>query len=183
MSYATGHHLILIFAPQLLSNALFNIVVMEMMSYLPFFILGAYAFKFTCLKAIFLRRSRWVLLVSLLLFVAYMLNQHLYGPQQLDVMIKALLGVMMTHLVFSFGHSLLNYRSPRISYLVNAPLFIYLVHHPLTIIYGAFVTPGIGNNLLGFLLGLLFVFSLSLVLYGLHKRIPILRFLFSGKRQ
>lgn len=83
MSYATGHHLILIFAPQLLSNALFNIVVMEMMSYLPFFILGAYAFKFTCLEEIFLRPSRWVLLVSLLLFVAYMLNQHLYGPQQL----------------------------------------------------------------------------------------------------
>lgn len=86
---------------------------------------------------------------------------------------------MMTHLVCSFGHSLLNYRSPRISYLVNAPLFIYLVHHPLNIIYGAFVTPGIGNNLLG----LLFAFSLHLVLYGLHKRIPILRFLFSGKRQ
>lgn len=66
---------------------------MEIMSYLSFFIIGAYAFNFTCLKEIFLRHSRWVLLVSLLLFIAYMLNQYLYSPQQLDVMIKALLGL------------------------------------------------------------------------------------------
>lgn len=76
----------------------------------------------------------------------------------------------MTNVVFSFGHNLLNYHSPRITYLVNASLFIYLVHHPLTLIYGAFVTPYIGNNLLGFLLGLLFVFSLAFALYELHKR-------------
>lgn len=110
MFYATGRRLVLIFVPQLLSHALFNIVVMETMFYLPFFILGAYAFKFTCLKETFLRRSLWVLLVSLLLFVAHMLNQHLLALNsymvELDVVIKALLDVMMTNLVFSFGHGL-----------------------------------------------------------------------------
>ena len=63
------------FAPQLLSNGLFNFVVMETMFYLPFFILGAYAFKYVWLKEIFLRRSPLALLGSLLLFIAYMLNQ------------------------------------------------------------------------------------------------------------
>ncbi|CAI0715292.1 Glucans biosynthesis protein C [Serratia entomophila] len=185
--YSAAHRIILIFAPQLLSNGLFNFVVMETMFYLPFFILGAYAFKYVWLKEIFLRRSPLALLGALLLFIAYMLNQKLLAHSsymfELEVVIKSLLGILMANLVFSFGHSLLNYHSPRITYLVNASLFIYLVHHPLTLIYGAFVTPYIGNNLLGFLLGLLFVFTLAFGLYELHKRVPVLRFLFSGKPQ
>jgi len=185
--YSAAHRIILIFAPQLLSNGLFNFVVMETMLYLPFFILGAYAFKYVWLKEIFLRRSPLALLGALLLFIAYMLNQKLLAHSsymfELEVVIKSLLGILMANLVFSFGHSLLNYHSPRITYLVNASLFIYLVHHPLTLIYGAFVTPYIGNNLLGFLLGLLFVFTLAFGLYELHKRVPVLRFLFSGKPQ
>ncbi|MBX9386535.1 glucans biosynthesis protein MdoC, partial [Serratia marcescens] len=144
-------------------------------------------FKYVWLKEIFLRRSPLALLGSLLLFIAYMLNQKLLAHSsymfELEVVIKTLMGILMTNVVFSFGHNLLNYHSPRITYLVNASLFIYLVHHPLTLIYGAFVTPYIGNNLLGFLLGLLFVFSLAFALYELHKRIPVLRFLFSGKPQ
>ncbi|EOJ9614102.1 MULTISPECIES: glucans biosynthesis protein MdoC [Serratia] len=183
--YSAAHRIILIFAPQLLSNGLFNFVVMETMFYLPFFILGAYAFKYVWLKEIFLRRSPLALLGSLLLFIAYMLNQKLLAHSsymfELEVVIKTLMGILMTNVAFSFGHNLLNYHSPRITYLVNASLFIYLVHHPLTLIYGAFVTPYIGNNLLGFLLGLLFVFSLAFALYELHKRVPLLRFLFSGK--
>lgn len=63
------------------------------------------------------------------------------GAQQLYVRAgsgdQTLMGILMTNVVFSFGHNLLNYHSPRITYLVNASLFIYLVHHPLTLIYGA----------------------------------------------
>ncbi|MGO2570601.1 MAG: glucans biosynthesis protein MdoC, partial [Serratia proteamaculans] len=161
--YSAAHRIILIFAPHLLSNGLFNFVVMETMFYLPFFILGAYAFKYVWLKEIFLKPSLWSLLGSLLLFIAYMLNQkylaHSSYMFELEVVIKTLLGILMANVVFSFGHNLLNYHSPRITYLVNASLFIYLVHHPLTLIYGAFVTPYIDNNLLGFVLGLVFVFS------------------------
>ncbi|CAI0769243.1 glucans biosynthesis protein MdoC [Serratia quinivorans] len=185
--YSAGHRIILIFAPYLLSNGLFNFVVMETMFYLPFFILGAYAFKYVWLKEIFLKPSVWSLLGSLLLFIAYMLNQkylaHSSYMFELEVLIKTLLGILMANVVFSFGHTLLNYHSPRITYLVNASLFIYLVHHPLILIYGAFVTPHIDNNLLGFALGLVFVFSCAFALYELHKRVPLLRFLFSGKPQ
>ena len=160
---------------------------METMFYLPFFILGAYAFKYVWLKEIFLKPSLGALLGSLLLFIAYMLNQKFLAHSsymfELEVLIKTLLGILMANVIFSFGHNLLNYHSPRITYLVNASLFIYLVHHPLTLIYGAFVTPHINNNLLGFLAGLVFVFSCAFLLYELHKRIPLFRFLFSGKPQ
>ncbi|MFN3068777.1 glucans biosynthesis protein MdoC [Serratia sp. ASV30] len=183
--YCVFHRIILITAPHLLSNGLFNFVVMETLFYLPFFIAGAYAFKYPWLKAVFLKPSWPAVLGSLLLFVAYMLNQKLLAHSsfgfELEIMIKAVLGVLMANVVFAFGHALLDFHSPRITYLVNASLFIYLVHHPLTLIYGAFMTPLIDNNLLGFLLGLVFVFACAFLLYELHKRIPLLRFLFSGK--
>lgn len=185
--YIAAHRLILNFDPKLLSNGLFNFVVMETLFYLPFFILGAYAFKYVWLKEIFLKPCLPAALGSLALLAAYMLNQSLLAQSDymfdLDILIKSVLGILMTNVVFSFGHTLLNYHSPRVTYLVNASLFIYLVHHPLTLIYGAFITPYISNNLLGFLCGLVFVFTLAFALYELHKRIPLLRFLFSGKPQ
>ncbi|MFI8418070.1 glucans biosynthesis protein MdoC [Serratia sp. NPDC078593] len=185
--YSALHRLILIFIPEILSNAMFNFVVMETLFYFPFFLLGAYAFKYAWLKAIFINPSPWAVLGSLLLLIAYMLNQKLFAHSHFNVMfeveilIKAVMGVLMTNVVFSFGHRLLNQHSPRITYLVNASLFIYLVHHPLTLLYGAFVTPHIDNNLIGFALGILFVSGLAFALYEFHKRVPLLRFLFSGK--
>ncbi|ATA18082.1 glucan biosynthesis protein C [Gibbsiella quercinecans] len=185
--YIAAHRLILNFDPKLLSNGLFNFVVMETLFYLPFFILGAYTFKYVWLKEIFLKPCLPAALGSLALLAAYMLNQSFLAQSDymfdLDILIKSVLGILMTNVVFSFGHTLLNYHSPRVTYLVNASLFIYLVHHPLTLIYGAFITPYISNNLLGFLCGLVFVFTLAFALYELHKRIPLLRFLFSGKPQ
>ncbi|PKB89548.1 hypothetical protein A8A01_13915 [Ewingella americana] len=89
----------------------------------------------------------------------------------------------MVNVVFSFSHYLLNFQAPWITYLVNSSLFIYLIHHPLTLIYGAFITPKIHSDWLGFWLGLVFVFGIAFLLYEVHKRIPILRFLFSGKPQ
>lgn len=94
-----------------------------------------------------------------------------------------MMGLWMVNVVFSLGHRLLNTHSPRVTYLVNASLFIYLVHHPLTILYGIFLVPDISNNALGFFAGLLFVFGIAFILYEIHLRIPLLRFLFSGKPQ
>lgn len=60
-------------------------------------------------------------------------------------------------------------------------LFIYLVHHPLTLFFGAYITPHITSNWLGFLCGLIFVVGIAIILYEIHLRIPLLKFLFSGK--
>ena len=98
-----------------------------------------------------------------------------------EYVITMVMGLWMVNVVFSLGHRLLNFQSARVTYFVNASLFIYLVHHPLTLFFGAYITPHISSNLLGFLCGLLFVVGIAVILYELHLRIPVLKFLFSGK--
>ncbi|MFW5392704.1 glucans biosynthesis protein MdoC [Yersinia sp. 2544 StPb PI] len=185
--YAVIRRIIFLLNPEILFNSVFNFFVMETLFYLPFFLLGAYSFIYPPLKRVFLTFSPGAFLASVLLFIAYSINQHINTAEffafELDLIIKALMGVTMTNVVYSIGYRLLNYPSPRITYLVNASLFIYLVHHPLTLIYGAFITPLIDNNGLGFVVGMAFVCLISFMLYEIHRRIPLLKFLFSGKPQ
>lgn len=140
--------------PPILSNGMFNFIVMQTLFYLPFFILGALAFIFPHLKALFTTPSRGCTLAAALAFVAYLLNQR-YGSgdarmYETESVITMVLGLWMVNVVFSFGHRLLNFQSARVTYFVNASLFIYLVHHPLTLFFGAYITPHITSNWLGF---------------------------------
>ncbi|MFS2224053.1 glucans biosynthesis protein MdoC [Pantoea sp. B65] len=183
--WGTIRRLIFILQPNLLMDGLFNFVVMQSLFYLPFFMLGAMAWKYPAIKALFIKFNPWTLVGSCLTLVAYLLNQrHSAGAgwlYEIDAVITMLMGIWMVNVVFSLGHKLLNAHSPRISYLVNASLFIYLVHHPLTLLYGIFIAPAIDSNTLGFFVGLAFVFGIAFTLYEIHLRIPLLRFLFSGK--
>ncbi|HCN02453.1 glucans biosynthesis protein MdoC [Pantoea ananatis] len=173
--------------PTLLSDALFNFVVMQSLFYLPFFMLGALSWKHQALKQLFVRVNPVLFIGAVLLLVAYIVNQRTSSGEgwlyELDALITSMMGLCMLNVCYSLGHKLLNSHSPGIMYLVNASLFIYLVHHPLTLLYGIYVTPVLHNNTLGFLLGLVMVFGVSFTLYELHLRIPLLRFLFSGKPQ
>ncbi|PKH26284.1 glucans biosynthesis protein MdoC [Enterobacterales bacterium CwR94] len=173
--------------PWLLGNGLFNFVVMQTLFYLPFFMLGGLALQRPALKALFLKPRPWTFVGALLAFLAYLANQRFSSGEgwlyEIDAMISMLMGLWMVNVVFSFGHRFLNSHSPRVTYLVNASLFIYLVHHPLTLLYGFLVTPLISNNTLGFFIGLFMVFGAAFALYEMHLRVPLLRFLFSGKPQ
>ncbi len=176
----------IVYAP-ILSDGLFNFVVMQTLFYSPFFILGALAFKHASLKNRFTTFSPGCAVGSAVAFVAYLLNQR-YGSgdawmYETDNVISMLMGLWMVNVVFSLGHRLLNFKSARVTYFVNASLFIYLVHHPLTLFFGAYITPHIHSNALGFIAGLVFVIGIAVALYEAHLRIPLLRFLFSGKPQ
>ncbi|MGP8847375.1 acyltransferase family protein, partial [Enterobacter hormaechei] len=77
-------------------------------------------------------------------FVAYLFNQR-YGNgdawmYETEYVITMVMGLWMVNVVFSLGHRLLNFQSARVTYFVNASLFIYLVHHPLTLFFGAYIT-------------------------------------------
>lgn len=173
--------------PPILSDGLFNFVVMQTLFYIPFFMLGALAFISPKLKALFITPSPWCAVGSALAFIAYLLNQK-YGSgdawmYETESVITMLLGLWMVNVVFALGHRLLNFKSKRVTYFVNASLFIYVVHHPLTLFFGAYITPHIASNTLGFFTGLVFVVGIAIVLYEIHLRIPLLRFLFSGKPQ
>ena len=183
--YAVIRRVIFTVYPDILRDALFNFAVMQSLFYIPFFMLGALAFINPRLKSLFLTPSPACIAGSLLGFSAYLLNQH-YGSgdawmYETESVITMLLGVWMVNVVFSLGYRLLNFQSSRVSYFVNASLFIYLVHHPLTLLFGAWITPQIHSNLLGFMTGLVFVNGCALLLYEAHLRIPVLKFLFSGK--
>lgn len=183
--YAAVRRTLFIVYPPILSDGLFNFVVMQTLFYIPFFMLGALAFISPALKALFTTPSRGCTLAAACAFIAYLLNQR-YGSgdawmYETEYVITMVLGLWMVNVVFSLGHRLLNFQSARVTYFVNASLFIYLVHHPLTLFFGAYITPHISSNLLGFLCGLIFVIGIALVLYEIHLRIPLLKFLFSGK--
>ncbi|QIX94313.1 glucans biosynthesis protein MdoC [Cedecea sp. FDAARGOS_727] len=183
--YAAIRRTIFIIHPPLLSDGLFNFVVMQTLFYLPFFMLGALTFKRESLKILFTTPSPWSAVAAAFAFAAYLLNQR-YGSgdawmYETESVITMLMGLWMVNVVFSLGYRMLNFKSARVTYFVNASLFIYLVHHPLTLFFGAFITPHITSNILGFFSGLVFVVGIALLLYELHLRIPLLRFLFSGK--
>ncbi|UXY09295.1 glucans biosynthesis protein MdoC [Kosakonia sp. ML.JS2a] len=185
--WAVVRRIIVITWPEILRDALFNFAVMQSLFYIPFFLLGALTFINPRLKSLFTTPSPWCAVGSLLAFAAYLLNQH-YGNgdawlYETESIITMLLGLWMVNVVFSLGHRLLNFQSARVTYFVNASLFIYLVHHPLTLLFGAWITPHIQSNLLGFITGLVFVVGVAVLLYEMHLRIPLLRFLFSGKPQ
>lgn len=187
VAFAALRRLIFIIYAPILSDGLFNFVVMQTLFYSPFFILGALAFKHASLKNRFTTFSPGCALGSAVAFAAYLLNQR-YGSgdawmYETDNVISMLMGLWMVNVVFSLGHRLLNFKSARVTYFVNASLFIYLVHHPLTLFFGAYITPHIHSNALGFIAGLVFVIGIAVALYEVHLRIPLLRFLFSGKPQ
>lgn len=187
IAYAALRRTLLIIYSPILSDGLFNFVVMQTLFYIPFFVLGALAFINPRLKDLFTTPSPWCMLGAIAGFAAYLLNQR-YGSgdawmYETESVITMVFGLWMVNVVFSFGHRLLNFQSARVTYFVNASLFIYLVHHPLTLFFGAYITPHISSNTLGFFTGLVFVVGCALVLYEIHLRIPLLRFLFSGKPQ
>ncbi|EBE7658022.1 glucans biosynthesis protein MdoC [Salmonella enterica] len=185
VAYAAIRRIIFIVYPAILSDGMFNFIVMQTLFYVPFFILGALAFIHPDLKARFTTPSRRCTLGAAVAFIAYLLNQR-YGSgdawmYETESVITMVMGLWMVNVVFSLGHRLLNFQSARVTYFVNASLFIYLVHHPLTLFFGAYITPHISSNLIGFLCGLIFVMGIALILYEIHLRIPLLKFLFSGK--
>lgn len=185
VGYAAIRRTIFIVYPAILSDGMFNFIVMQTLFYVSFFILGALAFIHPELKARFTTPSRGCTLGAATAFIAYLLNQH-YGSgdawmYETESVITMVMGLWMVNVVFSLGHRLLNFQSARVTYFVNASLFIYLVHHPLTLFFGAYITPHISSNLIGFLCGLIFVIGIALILYEIHLRIPLLKFLFSGK--
>lgn len=187
LAWGALRRLIYIIAPDLLGVALFNFVVMQSLFYLPFFILGAMSWKYPAIKALFVKPVAGVFVAAALAFIAYVANQAWSKGEgwlyEIDAVVAMLMGLWMVNVVFSLGYRMLNSHSPRVIYLVNASLFIYLVHHPLTLLYGIFIAPSISNNTLGFIVGLAFVFGIAFALYEFHLRVPLLRFLFSGKPQ
>lgn len=85
MAYAAIRRIIFIVYPAILSDGMFNFIVMQTLFYVPFFILGALAFIHPDLKARFTTPSRGCTLGAAVAFIAYLLNQRYGSGDALDV--------------------------------------------------------------------------------------------------
>jgi glucan biosynthesis protein C len=59
IAYAAVRRILFIVYPPILSDGLFNFVVMQSLFYIPFFLIGALAFIYPKLKALFTTPSPW----------------------------------------------------------------------------------------------------------------------------
>lgn len=173
--------------PTISASAAFNFLVMNTLLYIPFYLLGALSFTHSEHKSNLTRLTLPDGLLTLFVVGLFLLNENTrtFGEYAFSVQLFLLfiIGLMMTKAVLALGHRLLNRESRVVTYFVTASLFIYLVHHPLTILYGSIMEEFHLNPAIGFLAGVTLVVIGSVVLYELHRRIPLLRYLFSGKPQ
>ena len=105
--YAVIRRTIFILYPPILSNGLFNFIVMQTLFYLPFFILGAQTFINARLKTMFTTPSPWCFVAALLGFIAYRLNQQ-YGSgdgwmYETEYVITMVLGLWMVNAIYLPG--------------------------------------------------------------------------------
>ena len=112
IAYAAVRRILFIVYPPILSDGLFNFVVMQSLFYIPFFLIGALAFIYPKLKALFTTPSPWCAVGAAIAFAAYLLNQR-YGSgdawmYETESVITMLLGLWMVNVVFALGHRLLN---------------------------------------------------------------------------
>jgi len=101
--YAAIRRTLFIVYPPILSDGLFNFVVMQSLFYIPFFLVGALAFVYPQLKALFTQPSPWCAVGAALAFAAYLLNQR-YGSgdawmYETESVITMLLGLWMVNVV------------------------------------------------------------------------------------
>ncbi|WP_262488219.1 glucans biosynthesis protein MdoC [Hafnia alvei] len=185
--FAVLHKLCATFMPGITGSALFNFLVVNTLMYFPFYLLGAVAFVHIKHKENITRVSFSDGLIAAASVGLYLLNENtqVFAPLQLSVQfcLIFIIGLTMTKVVLTLGHRLLNRESRGVTYFVGASLFIYLVHHPLTIIYGSLMENAHPNPFVGFIIGVTLVVLGSLALYEIHRRVPLLRYLFSGKPQ
>ncbi len=99
--------------PPILSDGLFNFVVMQSLFYIPFFLIGRWPLFIRSLNRC-LRRPPWCAFGAAIAFAAYLLNQR-YGSgdawmYETESVITMLLGLWMVNVVFALGHRL-NFKS------------------------------------------------------------------------
>ncbi|CAJ0947328.1 unnamed protein product [Ranitomeya imitator] len=155
MLYATLRRTFLIAYSPILSDGLFNFMVMQTLFYLPFFILGGDG----CISNLYTEST-------------------LYGSGE-KWMYETESVILMLNWGLWMGHRFLNFKSTRVRlFCVNASLFNLFSTSPTSRYFLPLQLPLI---YLGFYSDLLFVIGIAIVLYEIHLRIPLLRFLFSGK--
>ncbi|QDV17799.1 Glucans biosynthesis protein C [Gimesia panareensis] len=163
---------------------LFNLE--DFMVFLPYFLLGLWLFRDQALQDEFHRIARWEWGMLLLAVITQHVEANAHGfntESLLRIYSFGLICALSSHICYVLFYQFMNRDSRVFRYLSDASYSIYLFHHICVVIFGYLLLNS--NIAIGykFLTVEIATFAVTLSLHHfLILRIPMLRFLFNGKR-
>lgn len=158
----------------------------DFMDFLPYFLLGLWLFRDKTLQDEFHRIARWEWGMLLLALVTQFLEADAHGfntQSLLRIYSLGLICALSSHICYVLFYRFMNRDSRVFRYLSDASYSIYLLHHICVVIFGYLLLSSsiaIGYKFLAVEIA---TFAVTLALHHfLILRIPLLRFLFNGKR-
>ncbi|MBV7434589.1 acyltransferase family protein [Cardiobacteriaceae bacterium TAE3-ERU3] len=172
---------------------LYNFTVLATVQYFPFYFAGAWLYHHQSLLDRIRPRTLWIIAAVMLVTatINYLGAMKIYklfatGTQWDFVLYRAnamLAAGSIAFLLFWFFYRIQQGGSAVVRYLMTSAIVIYLVHHPLVIIFGwAFDHPAL-SNLSYYLLLVGVTIAASYVLYEIIRRVNWLRIAFGLKPQ
>lgn len=161
-------------------------VVRSTLYYLPFFAVGFALYRCPPLLEAFARIHWPHILIAPLLVVAITLTFHdlpKLTAEALKVLAESYLSVVFAATLFALARRYFSRESRWISVLSDAAYSIYLLHFLVIYVVATALRPFTGDSGTLVLLVMLLTFALTLALHQfVIRRIPLLRFLFNGRR-
>lgn len=158
----------------------------DFLDFLPYFLLGLWLYKDQMLQNEFHRIARWEWGMLILSLVVQYLESNAHGfntESLLRIYSLGLICALSSHICYVLFYRYMNRDSQVFRYLSDASYSIYLFHHICVVVFGYLLLSS--NIAIGykFLTVEIATFAVTLSLHHfLILRIPLLRFLFNGKR-
>jgi len=158
----------------------------DFLDFLPYFLLGLWLYKDQMLQDEFHRIARWEWGMLILSLVVQYLESNAHGfntESLLRIYSLGLICALSSHICYVLFYRYMNRDSQVFRYLSDASYSIYLFHHICVVVFGYLLLSS--NIAIGykFLTVEIATFAVTLSLHHfLILRIPLLRFLFNGKR-
>ncbi|WP_187782100.1 acyltransferase family protein [Gimesia chilikensis] len=158
----------------------------DFITFLPYFLLGLWLFKDKTLQDEFHRIARWEWGMLPLAVLVYYLEENAHGfntESLLRIYSFGVICALASHICYVLFYRFMNRDSRVFRYLSDASYSIYLFHHICVVIFGYLLLSSTIAISYKFLAVEIATFAVTLSLHHfLILRIPVLRFLFNGKR-
>ena len=172
------------------ASTLYNFFILHGVQYYPFYFAGALLYYHQGILERISRRTLWFIaaLALLTMSLVYVNNLQFYPvfpPGTLSMILQRLNQMVaagsVAFLLFFYFYHVQREANRVVRYLINSAIVIYLVHHPLVIMFGWLIDDPALSNAAYYLLLLLLAFVFSYLCYEGVRRIAWLRITFGLK--
>lgn len=131
-----------------------------------------------------IRRQRWVaLILSVIVSAGYLYCRYIVRSEDLSDLFYGMASWFPILAILGFGMQKLNFTNPFLKYSNEAVLPFYILHQPVLLGVGWFVTRWAIPDLAKYLVIVIASFALIMALYEIIRRFNPLRFLFGMKKK